>query len=102
MSVRLTAILDLTEQVQAAIDGGDWQSAQELEEARRAAIVQLVAAQPGDTQIETALAELYARNQRMLAEVDEQRRQLLRAGALLKTGQAALAAYGDSRADSSS
>ena len=66
MTVQLTAILDLTEQVQAAIDGGDWQRARELEGARRDAIVQLVAERAGDASLPGALADLYARNQRML------------------------------------
>jgi hypothetical protein len=101
MAVQLTAILDLTEQVQAAIDGGDWQRARELEGARRDAIVQLVAERRGDAQLEDALADLYARNQRMLGDVDRERRRLLRDSALLKTGQAAVAAYGDAL-DSSS
>ena len=100
MLAQLTAILDLTEQVQAAIDGGDWQRARDLEAARREAIVRLVAERAADPQIRDALAELYARNQRMLGDVDRQRRHLLRESALLTTGQAAVAAYGDVNADS--
>jgi len=100
MAVQLTAILDLTDQVQAAIDGGDWQRARDLEAARREAIVQLVAERAADPQIGDALAELYARNQRMLGDVDRRRRQLLRESALLTTGQAAVAAYGNANADS--
>ena len=102
MPVQLTAILDLTEQVQAAIDAGDWQRARDLEAARRDAIVQLVAERAADPQIGDALAELYARNQRMLADVDRQRCRLLRESALLKTGRAAVAAYADANADSAS
>jgi len=100
MPMQLTAILDLTEQVQAAIDGGDWLRARDLEAARRDAIVQLVAERAADPRVGDALAELYARNQRMLGDVDRQRRGLLRESALLKTGQAAVAAYGDTNADS--
>src|SRR5512138_2852141 len=70
MTARLTAILDLTEQVQAAIDRGDWQRARELEVARRDAIVQLVAEGAADASLPSTLADLYARNQRMLGEVD--------------------------------
>ena len=101
MSVQLTAILDLTDQVQAAIDGGDWQRARELEAARRDAIVQLVAEGAGDTTGDTslpnALADLYARNQRMLGEVDRERRRLLRESALVTKAHAAVAAYADAR-----
>jgi hypothetical protein len=98
--VHLTAILDMTEQVQAAIDGGDWQRARDLESARREAIVRLVAERPAVPRIGDALAELYARNQRMLGDVEQQRRRLLRESALLKTGRAAVAAYGDANANS--
>jgi hypothetical protein len=99
MAVQLTAILDLTEQVQAAIDRGDWSRARELEIARGEAIAQLVFERAADPQIGEALAELYARNQRLLGDVDRERRRLLRENALLKTGQAAVAAYDDARAD---
>lgn len=95
MSVQLTAILDLTEQVQAAIDGGDWQRARELESARRDAIVRLVAERTGDASLPNALADLYARNQRMLGQVDGERRRLLRDSALVTKAQAAVAAYAD-------
>ena len=95
MTVQLTAILDLTEQVQAAIDGGDWQRARELEGERRDAIVQLVAEGAGDTTLPSALADLYARNQRMLGDVDRERRRLLRESAFVTKAQAAVAAYAD-------
>jgi len=95
MPVQLTAILDLTEQVQAAIDGGDWQRARELEGARRDAIVQLVAERPGDASLASALADLYARNQRMLGDIDRERRRLLRESAFVTKAQAAVAAYVD-------
>src|SRR5262245_60209662 len=95
MTAQLTAILDLTERVQAAIDGGDWQRARELEGARREAIVQLVAEGAGDTRLPSALADLYARNQRMLGDVDRERRRLLRESALVTKAQAAVAAYAD-------
>ena len=97
MTVQLTAILDLTDQVQAAIDGGDWQRARELEGARRDAIVQLVAEGAGDASLPNALADLYARNQRMLGQVDRERGRLLRESSRVTAGQAAVAAYANSR-----
>jgi len=100
MPTQLTAILDLTDQVQAAIDGGDWQRARDLEAARREAIARLVAERGADAQVGDALRELYAHNQRMLGEVDRQRRRLLRESALVTTGQTAVAAYGDASAGS--
>ena len=99
MKVQLTAILDLTEQVQAAIDGGDWRLALDLESARRDAIVQLVAERAGDASLPSALADLYARNQRMLADVDRERRRLLRDSALVTKAQTAVAAYTDARSE---
>jgi hypothetical protein len=93
MTVQLTTILDLTEQVQAAIDGGDWRSALDLEAARRDAIVQLVAERASDASLPSVLADLYARNQRMLGDVDRERRRLLRESALVTKAQAAVAAY---------
>ncbi|HUL82002.1 MAG TPA: hypothetical protein VL131_07665 [Gammaproteobacteria bacterium] len=95
MTAQLTAVLDLTDQVQAAIDGGDWSRARELDVARREAIAQLVVERAADPHVGDALTELYARNQRMLGDVDRARRRLLRENALLKTGQAAVAAYDD-------
>jgi hypothetical protein len=97
MPMQLTAILDLTEQVQAAIDGGDWQRARELEKARCEAIVQLVAERAGDAGLPNTLADLYARNQRMLGDVDRERRRLLRESAVVTKAQAAVAAYADAR-----
>jgi len=99
MKVQLTAILDLTEQVQAAIDGGDWRLAHDLEAARRDVIVQLVAERAGDASLPSALADLYARNQRMLADVDRERRRLLRDSALVTKAQTAVAAYTDARSE---
>jgi len=99
MTVQLTAILDLTEQVQAAIDSGDWGRARELEIARRDAIVKLVAERAGDASLPGALANLYARNQRMLGDVDRERRRLLRDSALVTKAQAAVAAYADTRSE---
>ena len=90
MAVQLTTILDLTEQVQAAIDGGDWRSD---------AIVQLVAERAGDASLPSVLADLYARNQRMLGDVDRERRRLLRDSALVTKAQAAVAAYADARSE---
>lgn len=95
MPAQLTAILDLTEQVQTAIAGGDWQRASELEGARRDAIAQLVAERAGDASLPSTLADLYARNQRMLGDVDRERRRLLRESALVTKAQAAVAAYSD-------
>ena len=44
MTPLLEDILELTDRVQAAIDAGDWQHANELETERRAKLEQLVVA----------------------------------------------------------
>ncbi len=44
MSPLVATVLDLTDQVQAAIDGGDWPRAQELETERRRVLEQLAVA----------------------------------------------------------
>jgi hypothetical protein len=93
MSKPLAAILDLTEQVQAAIDRGDWPRAQELEGERRAALERLVETPSVAEETRAALAELYARNQRMIGEVQHHRRKIVRDAAMIKTGRAAAAAY---------
>lgn len=97
MSMTLAAILDLTDGVQAAIDGGDWQRAQDLETERRAAIEQLVAEAGGSGTTLTALEELQRRNRKMIGEVQHHRRRVLRDATLVKTGQTAAAAYGAAR-----
>jgi hypothetical protein len=93
MSKDLAQILDLTEQVQAAIDGGDWPRALELENERRAALERLVETPSIADELRAALGELYARNQRMIGEVEHHRRRIVRDAAMLKTGRAAAAAY---------
>jgi hypothetical protein len=92
----LGAILDLTEQVQSAIDGGDWQRASELEAQRRAQLEAFVAElgvgeQGGE--LRGALEALQQRNQRLLGEAHHHRRRVLREASTLKTGHSAARAY---------
>ncbi len=61
--------------------------------------MQLVAERAGDASLPSALADLYARNQRMLGDVDRERRRLLRDSALVTKAQAAVAAYADARSE---
>jgi hypothetical protein len=93
MSQALAQVLDLTEQVQSAIDGGDWPRARELENERRAALERLVETPSTPEELRAALAELYARNQRMIGEVEHHRRRIVRDAAMVKTGRLAAAAY---------
>jgi hypothetical protein len=93
----LAEILELTDRVQSAIDAGDWLAAQEVETRRRAAIEQLVAERGTGGEMARSLAQLHERNQRMIGEVHHHRRRVLRDASLVKTGQAAASAYGDSQ-----
>jgi len=96
MTATLGAILDLTDQVQNAIDAGDWQRASDLESQRRAQLETLVAergiGEPGG-ELRGALEALQQRNQRMLGEAHHHRRRVLREASTLKTGQSAARAY---------
>jgi hypothetical protein len=96
MTTTLSSILDLTEQVQNAIDAGDWQQASDLESQRRAQLESFIAergiGEPGGD-VRTALEALQLRNQRMLGEAHHHRRRVLREASTIKTGQSAARAY---------
>jgi hypothetical protein len=99
MSTTLAAVLDLTEQVQAAIDAGDWERARDLDIARLGQLEQLATEVKADDQggARRALGALEERNRRMIGEVHHHRRRVLRDASLVKTGQTAAAAYGEFR-----
>jgi hypothetical protein len=99
MATTLAEVLELTDRVQAAMDSGDWLAAQDFETQRRAALERLVAERGTGGDMVGALAQLHERNQRMIGEVHHHRRRVLRDAALVKTGQSAASAYGDSRAN---
>ena len=69
-------VLDLTDQVQAAIDGGDWQRASELDTERRALLEQL-AWRRSRAISSTTLAAL-ERNHRLIGRVEHHKRRILR------------------------
>lgn len=96
MTTTLGAILDLTEQVQSAIDAGDWQRASDLESQRRVQLESLVVergtGEPGG-ELRGALESLQLRNQRLLGEAHHHRRRVLREASTIKTGQSAARAY---------
>lgn len=99
MPAELTAILALTDEVQAAIDGGDWLRAGELEETRRGRLESLLATStaaelaPGAA-MRTALEALDERGRHLVGTAHHHRRRLLREASLVKTGAAAVDAYG--------
>src|ERR1044072_6312440 len=89
VSVTLAEILELTDRVQAAIDAGDWPAASDAVTQRRAAIEQLVAERGTSGDLGGALAELHARNQRLIGEGHHDRRRVLRDASLVEAGPSA-------------
>jgi hypothetical protein len=95
----LAQVLELTDRVQSAIGAGDWLAAQDVEIERRAALEQLVAEQGAGGELGTALADLHARNLRMIGEVHHHRRRVLRDASMVKVAHSAAAAYGEARSE---
>ena len=94
MNPLVATVLDLTDQVQAAIDDGDWPRAQELETERRRLLEQLaVAADAGD--LTPTFTALEARSRRMIGLVEHHKRRVLREAAVARTGHDGAAAYVD-------
>lgn len=92
----LAAVLDLTDEVQQAVQAGEWQQAAALEARRRAALEQLLLEHSGlPTELRAALMALEERGQRLTAKVEEERGSLLRQSAELRRGQRAVIAYDD-------
>jgi hypothetical protein len=60
-----------------------------------------VAEQAVGADLQAALGELHARNQRMIGEVHHHRRRLQREASTVKTGRAAVVAYAEARGDRS-
>jgi len=96
MSPLVATVLDLTDQVQAAIDGGDWPRAQELETERRRVLEQLaLGADP--RALEPTFAALEARNRRLIGLVEHHKRRILREAAVARTSHDGAAAYAEVR-----
>ena len=91
----LRAVLEMTDRVQAALAGGDWQAARDLEVLRRGLLEQWLA-QVGlaDAGVAAALTDLEQRGRHMIGDVQHHRRRILREAQTVKTGRAAAAAYG--------
>ncbi len=102
MTVTLSSILELTDRVQVAIDSCDWQLAAQLESERRSLLEAFFAeARTRGTVAEdgVALGELHERNRRLIGDVHHHRRRVLRDASMIRTGQAAVDAYGATRAE---
>jgi hypothetical protein len=92
MSPLVATVLDLTDQVQAAIEAGDWLRARELETERRGLLERLAVARDlGD--LRPTFEALEARNRRMIGLVEHHKRRVLREAAVARTGHDGAAAY---------
>ena len=96
MATALDQLLDLTDRVQAAIDAGEWQQANELETERRAQLEKLVAEQTA-MDVRTVLEALAQRTHRLIGLVEHQRRRVLREATTVTAGHAAAARYVENR-----
>jgi uncharacterized protein YciW len=95
MRTALSTILELTDQVQTAIDTGDWQGAQSLETERRQRLERLVAEHDAALALKPALEQLQERNHRLTGIVQHHRRRVLREGVLATQSHVAASAYAD-------
>jgi hypothetical protein len=82
--------------VQAAIDAGDWQQANELESDRRAQIERLVAEQTA-MDVRSVLGALAQRTHRLIGLVEHHRRRVLREATTITAGHAGAARYVENR-----
>lgn len=92
----LGAVLALTDDVQAAIDAGDWQLAAQIEAQRRRKLEELVASSidaPPREVLRMTLEEQHRQSLRMIGEVHHHRRRLVREAAVLQSGFAAAGIY---------
>jgi hypothetical protein len=96
VTTALDVLLDLTDRVQAAIDAGDWQQANELESERRAQLERLIAEQTA-MDVRSVLGALAQRTHRLIGLVEHHRRRVLREATTVTAGYAAAARYVENR-----
>jgi len=89
-------LLELTDRVQAAIDAGDWQQANELETERRTQLEQLVVEQTA-MEVRSVLDALAQRTNGLIGLVEHHRRRVLREATAVTAGHAAAARYVENR-----
>jgi hypothetical protein len=92
VTTALDTLLELTDRVQAAIDAGDWQQANELETERRAQLEKLVAEQAA-MDVRSVLDALAQRTHRLIGLVEHHKRRVLREATTVTAGHAAAARY---------
>ncbi len=96
MPTALDVLLELTDRVQAAIDAGDWQQANDLETERRAQIERLVAEQTA-MDVRSVFDALAQRTHRLIGLVEHHRRRVLREVTTVTAGHVAAARYVENR-----
>jgi hypothetical protein len=96
MKLLVATVLELTDRVQAAIDGGDWPLAQELE-TERLGLLERLAAQSDVGDLRQTFAALESRNHKLIGLVEHHKRRVLREAAVARTGHDGAAAYVDVR-----
>jgi len=94
MNPLINTALELTEQVQTAIDAGDWPRAQELEAERLGVLQRLAAAGDATDAVVATFRALEERNHRLVGLVQHHRRRVLREAAVARSGEAGAAVYG--------
>lgn len=93
MSVLVGTVIELTDRVEAAIESGDWLSAQQLEGERRRLLEQL--ALSGTADLRATFAALENRNFRLIGLVEHLKRRVLRDAAVARTARDGAAAYAE-------
>jgi hypothetical protein len=96
MSPLVVEALSLTDQVQAAIDVGEWPRALELETERRRVLERLALAADAADVVATTFATLAERNYRLIGLVEHHKRRVLREAAVARTAHAGVVAYASS------
>ena len=93
--VQLSEVLALTDQVQTAITSGEWLTATELEEERRALLSRYLDQHRdnGLAALSDELRELQTTNNRLIGELFHHRRRLVREATTVRTGRQAVRAY---------
>jgi hypothetical protein len=91
----VSVALELTARVEAAIEAGDWQLAQELEAERRRVLEELAAQPHAGAGLAATFTSLAARNQRLIGLVEHEQRRLLREAAGARSAEAGAAAYAE-------
>jgi hypothetical protein len=95
MTIDLDNILALTDRVQEAIDGGDWQLASDIEAERRTELERFVAECSGAANLADALVLLEQRNHRLVGLVEHHKRRVVRDATMVSASHAAAAAYAE-------